>query len=221
MTVYKRSVIVTASISIVSLIIATSLNYVVKEKFWSNVCLGLFGSSILTMITSIIGYFVERKNCMEGFYTETLKFAGRLKRYYYITELEEKINFFLNMMDYDIANWDDFFSKIDFFCKKQRDYIFHKIYVPLMRIEKNISKSEWRFRMYKCGTGGKQSVIADYVNEIEKYFYEIEDIDDFFENGNKSKIIDKVICEELLVHYCEIMRGKKKYQKWRKETCDN
>ena len=88
MTVYKRSVIVTASISIVSLIIVIIINYVGIKTFWSDVCLGLFGSSILTMITSIIGYFVERKNCMEGFYTETLKFAGRLKRYYYITELE-------------------------------------------------------------------------------------------------------------------------------------
>ena len=113
------------------------------------------------------------------------------------------------------------FSKIDFFCKKQRDYIYHKIYVPLKKIDDDISMCEWHFRMYKCGTGGKKSVIADYVNDIEKYFYEIEDIDDFFENGNKSKIIDKVICEELLVHYCEIMHGKKKYQKWRKETCDN
>ena len=104
MTVYKRSVIVTASISIVSLIIVIIINYVGIETFWSDVCLGLFGSSILTMITSIIGYFVERKNCMEGFYTETLKFAGRLKRYYYITELEEKIDFFLNMMDYEMVN---------------------------------------------------------------------------------------------------------------------
>ena len=169
------------------------------------------------MITSIIGYFVERKNCMEGFYTETLKFAGRLKRYYYITELEEKIDFFLNMMDYDIANWDGFFSKIDFFCKKQRDYIYHKIYVTLKKIDDDISMCEWHFRMYKCGTGGKQSVIADYVNEIEKYFYEIEDIDDFFENGNKSKIIDKVICEELFVHYYKIMYGKKKISKMEKK----
>ena len=196
MTVYKRSVIVTASISIVSLIIVIIINYVGIETFWSDVCLGLFGSSILTMITSIIGYFVERKNCMEGFYTETLKFAGRLKRYYYITELEEKI---------------------DFFCKKQRDYIYHKIYVPLKKIDDDISMCEWRFRMYKCGTGGKQSVIADYVNEIEKYFYEIEDIDDFFENGNKSKIIDKVICEELFVHYYKIMYGKKKISKMEKK----
>ena len=196
MTVYKRSVIVTASISIVSLIIVIIINYVGIETFWSDVCLGLFGSSILTMITSIIGYFVERKNCMEGFYTETLKFAGRLKRYYYITELEEKI---------------------DFFCKKQRDYIYHKIYVPLKKIDDDISMCEWHFRMYKCGTGGKQSVIADYVNEIEKYFYEIEDIDDFFENGNKSKIIDKVICEELFVHYYKIMYGKKKISKMEKK----
>ena len=196
MTVYKRSVIVTASISIVSLITVIIINYVGIETFWSDVCLGLFGSSILTMITSIIGYFVERKNCMEGFYTETLKFAGRLKRYYYITELEEKI---------------------DFFCKKQRDYIYHKIYVPLKKIDDDISMCEWHFRMYKCGTGGKQSVIADYVNEIEKYFYEIEDIDDFFENGNKSKIIDKVICEELFVHYYKIMYGKKKISKMEKK----
>ena len=70
MTVYKRSVIITASISIVSLIIATSLNYVVNEKFWSNVCLGLFGSSILTMITSIVGYFVERKKLYGGIFIQ-------------------------------------------------------------------------------------------------------------------------------------------------------
>ena len=49
-----------------------------QEQFWCNVLLGIFGGAVLTSITSIMGYFVERRHALEEFYLETIKL---LKRY--------------------------------------------------------------------------------------------------------------------------------------------
>lgn len=131
MRIYKRSVIITGIISIVALAFAIILNYVVNEEFWCNVCLGLFGSSILTLITSIIDYFAEKRNCMDGFYIETIKLLNKFNRYQSDLKLEDKIAFFLEMADYDKTDWDMYFGKMDFFNNKQREYIYYNIYILL------------------------------------------------------------------------------------------
>lgn len=130
MRIYKRSVIITGIISIVSLAFAIILNYVVNEEFWCNVCLGLFGSSFLTLITSIIGYFVEKRNCMDSFYIETKKFLNKFNRYQIDLKLEDKIAFFLEMADYDKTNWDMDFGKMDFLIIS-KESIFIIIYILL------------------------------------------------------------------------------------------
>ena len=73
MSIYKKNFIITAVLSIISLIIGIILNYCFDEEFWCNVCLGIFGSSILTSTSSIAGYSVEKKNALEGFYSESIK----------------------------------------------------------------------------------------------------------------------------------------------------
>lgn len=57
-------------------------------EYWCNVMLGIFGSSLLTAITSLIGYFTERKTVMEEFYTETLKLFNQFNRYQHDLSLD-------------------------------------------------------------------------------------------------------------------------------------
>lgn len=51
--------------------------YIVSSKeaeFWCNILLGIFGGSVLTLISSIIGYKVERKRILEKFYYNKLMY---------------------------------------------------------------------------------------------------------------------------------------------------
>ncbi len=114
MSIYKKSFIITAVLSIISLIIGIILNYCFDEEFWCNVCLGIFGSSILTSISSIVGYSVEKKNSLEGFYSESRKMLKFINTYQADLALADKIDFFLDMANYDVSTWDLYFTKMDF-----------------------------------------------------------------------------------------------------------
>lgn len=114
MSIYKKSFIIIAVLSIISLIIGIILNYCFDEEFWCNVCLGIFGSSILTSISSIVGYSVEKKNSLEGFYSESRKMLKFINTYQADLALADKIDFFLDMANYDVSTWDLYFTKMDF-----------------------------------------------------------------------------------------------------------
>ena len=216
MSLYKKSIIVTAILSIISLAMAIIFNYVINEQFWCNVCLGVFGSSVLTLITSKIGYSVERRSCLEAFYEDTLKVLNRINRYQHDLALEEKIDFFLAMMDYDKSSWNTTIGKLDFFDNKQREYIYQSIYNPLKELDKVISEHAWHFRMYKNGTGRNEAVMQTFIEEIEhyvldkkEYHHPGEDNEDFTTRTITNRIVDEIL-EELNGRYYEIMYGKKK-----------
>lgn len=216
MSVYKRWIIITTFISINSLLIAIILNYGYRENFWCNVCLGLFGSSVLTLLTSIIGYSSEKRSCLEAFYEETLRIVNRVNRFQHDLSLEDKIEFFLNMADYDHTAWNTTIGKMDFFDNRQRDYIYEKIYFPLRSVDEAISKHTWQFRMHKNGTGRNEKVMESFVDEIEKsilekkeYHYTMKDDRDYVTTSIHNKVVDSLL-KELYGHYYEIMYGKKK-----------
>ena len=216
MRIYKRSVIITGIISIVSLSFAIILNYVVNEEFWCNVCLGLFGSSLLTLITSIIGYFAEKRNCMDGFYIETKKFLNKFNRYQIDLKLEDKIAFFLEMADYDKTDWDMDFGKMDFFNNKQREYIYYNIYTPLIEARKIIADHAVQFRMHTNKTGKNEPTMFALVENIEKCFLSQKKYHLPMEDNNKiiatevhNRIVEDIL-KELNGHYYKIMNGKKR-----------
>ena len=62
MRVYRNSVYVTGAITVLSFAGALLLNYrfPMIEDFWCNLLLGIFGSGLLTFISSIIGYCAEK-----------------------------------------------------------------------------------------------------------------------------------------------------------------
>ena len=106
-----------------SFLIAAILNYVMQEQFWCNVLLGIFGGAVLTSITSIMGYFVERRHALEEFYLETIKLLKRYNKYQTDLTPDQKINFFLELSNYDMEYWGTTYARIDLFNKKSRKYI--------------------------------------------------------------------------------------------------
>lgn len=74
MRVYKKLTYVTLIVAIVAFAIALLLHYstpCADSDFWVNVCLGIFGSAILTAMTSLVSYLYEKRNVMEGFVYHT------------------------------------------------------------------------------------------------------------------------------------------------------
>ena len=87
---------VTASLSFISFFIAVIIQYFccdVTAEFWCNVCLGVFGSSLLTFITSIIGYFTDKRKTLESFLYSTYSLLHIIKQYDINWELEKRLIF--------------------------------------------------------------------------------------------------------------------------------
>ena len=217
MTVYKRGIIVSSVLCIVSLIIAIVLNYGFEETFWCNVLLGVFGSSFLTMVTSVIGYRHERRIVLEEFYTETLKLINRFNKYQTDFSLDQKIDFYLDLEDYDTTDWDFSVGKMDFFNKDNWKYIYGEIYKPLLDTYNKACSHSWHFRMHKNGTGTNEAVMQTFIDEIEPCFIEKKTHTLQTEDGDihptsiKNKIVDDML-KELDGKYYELMYGKKKAQ---------
>lgn len=218
MTVYKKSVYITAVLTICSLIIAAILNYRFDESFWCNVMLGIFGSSLLAAITSLIGYFAERKKTMEKFYTESLKLLNRFNKYQTDFSLDQQIDFFLDLDDYDTSDWDAAFGDMDFFRNENRTYVFKKIYNPILDAYRTACSHSWHFRMHKNDTGRNENVMKVFVSEIEPSFIERKK----FEYGEepekvsgqsiKNKLVEDMF-SELNGKYYELLYGSKKAKK--------
>lgn len=101
MRTYKYAIYITCAITLISFCIAFALNFYFTDTnpFWCNLLLGIFGSSSLTLLTSIVGYRVERRRTFEGFSYATKAILHDLNKYQYTWGLEEKVDFFLNYTD--------------------------------------------------------------------------------------------------------------------------
>lgn len=223
MTIYKRSFVVTLVISVISFLIATILNYAMQEQFWCNVLLGIFGGAVLTSITSIIGYFVERRHALEEFYLETIKLLKRYNKYQTDLTLDKKINFFLELSNYDMEYWGTTYARIDLFNKKSKKYIYEKIYSPLTYAHKKACSHTWNFEMHVNDTGVNNAAMEEFVSEIEPAIIREEERvvgngDNEYVTKNVHNHIVEIIDAELNGKYYEIMYGKKKAEENRKEA---
>ena len=224
MTIYKKGVLISCVLVVISMCGALILNYAFQEQFWCNVLLGVYGSSLLTLITSLIGYFADRKAVMEQFYTNTLKLLNKFNRYQNDFSLEQKINFYLDLADYDITDWDMSFGKMDFFFNGNRAYIYAKIYKPLLETYHKSCSHSWHFRMHTNGTGVNEVVMQHFVDEIEPSILEKKALihnagkDDEVSGTSIKNKIEENILTELDGKYYALMYGKKKYQKNKEHT---
>ena len=140
MKIYKNSIYITGLLTIITFVGSLILHYIISSKeaeFWCNILLGIFGGAVLTLISSIIGYKVERKRILEKFYYYTNKILKQINQYQFNMTLEEKIDFLLEYVDSDKIEWDSCLGDVDFlfdFGKKNFKYIFHSIYEPLMEL---------------------------------------------------------------------------------------
>lgn len=231
MRIYRNATIITALLTVVSFIIAAFLNFgTTIDPFWCNLLLGIFGSSLLTLITSIIGYQVERRKTFEGFSYCTKEILRNLNKYQVSWTLEEKINFFLAYHDISCSEWDRYFGEFCFlfdFKKRKRKYIYEKIYQPLLTTNQKIGYHIWHFRWHKDGSGRNEQVMKKFVKEVEDLIIEttaeefprLEDLPEDMRDGievnyistTRNRIVEDVQ-RELNGEYYRFMYGNKTYK---------
>lgn len=142
--------------------------------FWCNVCLGIFGSGLLTVMVSIINYQTERRRTLEAFWSYGHKAIKNLNRYSAGDELDTRIDTLLQMKDFDYQPFDDAYRDICFIFhnKKLHKEIAEQIYAPIQEVRIAINARGYDFSEYKKAVNGNQRVMANFVSEIDKLLIE-------------------------------------------------
>ena len=227
MSIYKKTIGLTGLITILSFVVCLVLHYLFmseEAEFWCNVVLGIFSGALLTLLSSVIGYRVERKRVLENFFYYTNKILKQINQYQMNMTLEEKINFLLEYADSDKIEWDSCLGEIDFlfdFGKKNYKYIYNSIYKPLWELQLAIQKHYWHFKWYKDGTGKNDKVMEEFLKEIEPLILDREEMKTPIETDQNGKAIKYLtatavtnrivssINKELTGKYYTLMYGKK------------
>lgn len=225
MRLYKRMTIISALIALISFLISIFMHYFFTSNkeidFWINLCLGLFSGAILIVFTSIISYYHERRRTMEIFIYNTNRILFYLNKYQESMSIEQKINFYLEYIELDKSAWDMDFGNMDFFLKENIEYIYEKIYKPILDFNNAVLNHAWHFRWYLDGTGKKDVEIKKFLSELQEYLLDKVETDVPMEYDDDGKVIATCTCYEVnpkLVnniqdkiydHYFEIMYGKR------------
>ena len=227
MSIYKKTIGLTGLITILSFVVCLVLHYLFmseEAEFWCNLVLGIFSGALLTLLSSVIGYRVERKRVLENFFYYTNKILKQINQYQMNMTLEEKIDLLLEYADSDKIEWDSCLGEIDFlfdFGKKNYKYIYNSIYKPLWELQVAIQKHYWHFKWYKDGTGKNDKVMEEFLKEIEPLILDREEMKTPIETDQNGKAIKYLtatavtnrivssINKELTGKYYTLMYGKK------------
>lgn len=195
MRAYKRMAKFSILIAIISLLIAILLNFcfaIDKTGFWINVCLGLFGSATLTILTSVVSYFHEKRQTLENFVYHTRQILSYLNKYQESMSLEQKLKFYLDYHDLDKSAWDMDIGNMDFFSENKThdfQYIYTAIYKPILDFNRAVENHVWHFRWYLDGTGKNDTVMEKFLLELQEYLLEKNE-QDMFTDGHETKVKD-------------------------------
>lgn len=213
----KIATITTSILSIISLIVSILL-YSDGKEFASNVFVGIFASSLLTIILSTINYFTERRKVLETFYVSARKAVGNFNRFDNDGDLERSIDILLLMNQFDYTSLDAAYGDICFFFKNKstHNYIYQKIYKPIIDLSEKINETCWHFEQYRKVENGNKTVMRHFIDELDSMImtHNIkkvtrEDGSQFKPMYTKNKIVEELE-KELIGRYYDIMYLKKR-----------
>lgn len=235
MKVYKKMTVISAIITVSSLTAAMIMHYLFpcsETDFWINVCLGIFGSAFLTILTSIMSYNHEKVKTLENFLYHTRQILSVANKYQEHMTLEQKIHFFIEYSEFDKIAWDADFGNMSFFFEKtthNQKYIYDNIYKPILDFNHAVANHVWHFRWHLDGSGKNDAVMQKFVDELQGYLLRITEQDvptEYDENNNPLSFCHYRSTEPKLVfdvkrelggRYYDIMYGKRKAAKLDKE----
>lgn len=217
---YAISIRITLMMTLISFVGVMIVHYGFcgkEPEFWVNVLLAIFGSGLLTAISSFVGYFYEKRRSLESFLYSTRGFLRFLNKYDSDWEIEKKIDFYLDYLNSDKSSWDMQLGDIYFLYDPERKkfkYIYHKIYSPLAKLNELIGDHELHFSSFKSSKCPNYKAMQIIIDEVETYFLDIStaEVDD---GNNKIPCtwakpkLTRQIRDELSGYYYILMYGKK------------
>lgn len=234
MKIYEKSIKITIILSIISSFISFRIYFYSKDSgmtFWYDISMGIFSGAILTLITSIIGYRVERRKILEGFWMRIHNILKSLNTYDTSVPIEEKIDFLINFYIQDRSDLETYMGEIAFLFDwkdKKFKYIYHSIYEPIFNLSNVIAKYYGLFKWYKNGSARNDDLMQQHIEEIESLMFEksssiismkSEEGEESTKEIEQTYIYNKIvrnIKEELNGKYYIIMYGKRFAEKRRK-----
>lgn len=170
----KIAIIVLTPITIVSFLLA--IIYRNRYSFTSNILLGIFGSSLLTLIMSVINYFNERRKTCERFYQYAKKAICNYSKYHFEYDFDKKINTILLINEFDYSELDDAYGDFAFLFnnKKLHKRIGTEIYKLILDAREIIAVKSFHFNEYKLAKNGNKQVINIFINELDEFFIKKE-----------------------------------------------
>lgn len=169
MRINKSAILWTCMLSASSLILSIVSNFCsCANSYLENLFIGVFASSILALLIAIINYRAERKKTLEKFYFYANKAIANFNRFENNGNLERSINSVLQMNQFDYIELDNAYGDISFifYDKKNRKYIYDKIYKPILDCRNLIAEKSFHFMEYKKATNGNSRAMQIFVNDI-------------------------------------------------------
>lgn len=204
MTLYKRSIYISLIITVLAFIGVIYLNEKLLvnnkvEAYWAEILVGIFSSAFLLTISSIIGYFHERKRSMYYFKIETQAILDTIDR---LVTGEDIQSCCLELGEYKIEAWKSIFYDFNFFRKKNKQYIEEEIYNPINRFITNCAQYNHMFLASKDAESERKMEELNAILGMEE--------DDRTENGEReSTPFCRKINDTLEGKYMKIMKLKR------------
>ena len=212
MRLKKYIIILTATICVVSLAFA-SIYQSCDKGFLTDILIGVFSSSFLAFLVSIIEYANERKETMERFYSATIKVLHVINQYRTDLKLGIAIDKALAIINYDYSDLDTAYGALSFLFndKKTRDYIYTKIYKPIRQLREELIEVGYHLSLYEDGVSNNEKVVRDQIGRVTNLLMDISESDIKLDDDavvHYSYVRNELynsIEKELNGHYWEIM----------------
>lgn len=183
---YKLSIIATFFLTLVSVVAAITFDCY-SVSFPRDFSLSILGSSLLALISSIIGYSVKRRDTFEEFYHETNRILNFVNKYNGHWDRKEKVDFCLRFHDLNLSRWDLLFGSFSFLfdCNgKTRKMIYVEIYSKIAALDSIITNDVFYYRCY-LDKEISDSIIDKKIDEVEKLLFVTEEQDGIKTTYNK------------------------------------
>lgn len=172
MKVYKITTYLMCVISMISLMLGIYLNFLNKYgqyDFYTNVFLGIFSSSLITLIASIVGYFVERQKNMEFFWKSIYGFINYLLNYECYSTNNEKLDYLQNYHKSYQKNINKAYGNLSFFQRRKMSFIYNDLYKPVIDLNGKFEKYIKEIGLAKKLNQNPDKIIEKIENLFVKY----------------------------------------------------
>lgn len=133
----------------------------------NNIYLGIFCSSSVSMIISLIGYYSEKKKTLKKFIIVAQNKAKYLNTYIVTWPVEKKCQFYIDYCLQDFYDINEAYDDIYFMiCKKSKDE-YELVYEKLKDITNLIYNYYFEFSWFLNGTGKTKNGINEDIQKIE------------------------------------------------------